>query len=412
MSQPLPEKGALFSRPYTLFLTSRFLAVLASTCQTVVIAWEVYETARQSMSVAEASFVVGMIGLAKFLPLVALTLIAGETADRHDRRTILRLCYLAQLLTSVGLAFRSELGGGLWQIFTLAALFGCARAFFQPTVSALGPMLVPPHLLPRAIATNSLVAQVANISGPALGGVLCAVSPLTGYLVSIGLFATAILCTSLIRANTRPFVDPGRSRVAQIREGLGYVWRSKIVLGAISLDMFAVMLGGATGLLPVFARDVLQVGPEGYGILRGSPAIGALLMAGYLSIRPIRRHAGLKMFAAVAVFGLMTLAFGYSRSFPLSVGCLALLGAADMVSVFTRQSLVQIVTPDRMRGRVSAVSTLFIGASNELGEFESGIAARFLGPVGAVVFGGVGSLFVTGFWAWLFPSLRKADKLE
>lgn len=411
MSSNLSARGTLFTRPYTLFLTGRFCAVLASTSQTVVIAWEVYETARQTMSIAEASFVVGMIGLAKFLPMVALALVAGDTADRYDRRTILRLCYAAQFLTAAGLALRSELGGGLWQIFVLAALFGCARAFFQPTVSALNPMLAPPHLLPRAIATNSLVAQVANISGPALGGVLCAVSPVLGYAVCMGLYAVASLSIWLVRAETRPAVAPGRSRAAQIREGLAYVWGNKLVLGAISLDMFAVMLGGVTGLLPVFARDVLHVGPEGFGILRGSPAIGALVMAGYLSLRPIRRRIGVKMFLAVAVFGLMTLVFAHARSFPLSVACLAVLGAADMISVFTRQSMVQIATPDHLRGRVSAVSALFIGASNELGEFESGVVARFLGPIGAAAFGGYGSLVVTGVWAWLFPSLRRADTL-
>lgn len=412
MSLNPPEGDALFRRPYALFLAGRLFVVLASTAQGVVIAWEVYETARQSLSVAEASFVVGLIGLAKFLPLVALALVAGDTADRYDRRTILRLCYAAQLLTAAGLALRSELGGGLWPIFAFAALFGGARAFFQPAVSALNPMLVPAHLVPRAIATNSLVAQVANIAGPALGGVLCAVSPTLGYAVCVGLYAAASVCIWLVRADTRPAaVEPGRSRAAQIREGLTYVWGNKLVLGAISLDMFAVLLGGATGLLPVFARDVLHVGPEGYGVLRGAPAIGALLMAGYLSVRPIRRRVGLKMFLAVGLFGLMTLAFAYSQSFPLSVACLAVLGAADMVSVFTRQSLVQIVTPDHLRGRVSAVSALFIGASNELGAFESGVAALLLGPVGAVVFGGVGSLAVTGLWAWLFPSLRKADTL-
>ncbi len=412
MHTHVPDNAAFFTRPYVCFLSGRFFAVLASTSQGVLIAWEVYETARQSMSVAEASLVVGMIGLAKFLPLVALALVAGETADRYDRRPILRLCYLAQLVTAVGLAVRSGLGGGLWQIFALAALFGCARAFFQPTVSALGPMLVPAHLLPRAIATNSLVSQVANISGPALGGVLCAASPAAGYAVCVGLYAAAVLCVSLIRADTRPAFEPGRSRAAQIREGLGYVWGNKLVLGAISLDMFAVMLGGVTGLLPVFARDVLHVGPEGFGVLRGAPAIGALLTAGLLSVRPARTRVGVKMLAAVAVFGLMTLVFAYSRWFPLSVACLAVLGAADMVSVFTRQSLVQIATPDRMRGRVSAVSTLFIGASNELGEVESGIAARFLGPIGAAAFGGYGSLAVTGLWAWLFPTLRRADRLD
>ncbi|WP_020468779.1 MFS transporter [Zavarzinella formosa] len=410
--QSVDDNSSLLGRrPYVFYLTGRFFGTLANTSQAVIIAWQVYEIARQAMSVAEASFAVGMIGLAQFLPLFCLTLVAGETADRYNRRLILTLCYLAQLLSSAGLAFHSEFGGGLWPVFALSALFGSARAFFQPTASALGPMLVPPRLLPRAIATNSLVAQVASITGPALGGMLCAVSPVLGYGVCAGLYLCAAICSLMIRANTRPVIEAGRSRVAQIREGLGYVWENKLVLGAISLDLFAVLLGGATGLLPVFARDVLDVGPQGFGLLRGSPAVGALLMAGCLAIRPIRSRIGIKMFMAVGVFGLMTFVFAYSRSLPLSMMCLAILGGADMVSVFTRQSLVQIATPDRMRGRVSAVSTLFIGASNELGEFESGVTARFLGPVGAVAFGGAGSLFVTGLWAWLFPSLRKADRL-
>lgn len=401
----------LARRPYVLFLAGRFLGTLATGSQSVVIGWEVYEVARRTMSVAEASFAVGMIGLAQFLPLSALTLVAGEAADRHDRRRIIVCCFLTQLMASVGLALRSSLGGGLWPIFALASLFGCTRAFFHPTASALGPMLVPLRLLPRAIATNSLAAQLASILGPGLGGLLCARSPVLGYSVSAGLYAAAATCSLLIRADTRPPFEAGRSRTAQIREGLGYVWGNKLVLGAISLDLFAVLLGGATGLLPVFARDVLGVGPRGFGILRASPAVGALIVAGSLAYRPIRGRAGVKMLLAVGLFGLMTLVFAYSRSVPLSGFALAVLGGADMVSVFTRQSLVQIATPDRMRGRVSAVSTLFIGASNELGEFESGVAARVLGPVGAVAFGGAGAIAVTLVWAWLFPPLRKADRL-
>jgi MFS family permease len=401
----------LARRPYALFLAGRFLGALATGSQAVVIAWDVYELARRTMSLAEAAFVVGMIGLAQFLPLFALTLVAGETADRHDRRHILTFCYLAQLVISAGLALRSAIGGGLWPIFSLAALFGCARAFLHPTASALGPMLVPLRLLPRAIATNSLAAQLASIVGPAFGGLLCVLSPVLGYAVSAGLFAAAASCTLLIRADTRPPVDPARSRVAQIREGLVYIWGNKLVLGAISLDLFAVLLGGATGLLPVFARDVLKVGAQGFGILRASPAAGALMVATWLAYRPIRRRAGAKMLLAVGLFGLLTVGFAFSRSLPLSVFTLAVLGGADMVSVFTRQSLVQIATPNPMRGRVSAVATLFIGASNELGEFESGVVARVLGPVGSVAFGGFGAIAVTGVWAWLFPRLRTADRL-
>ncbi len=215
----------------------------------------------------------------------------------------------------------------------------------------------------------------------------------------------------MIRAETRPTAVLGRSRTAQIREGLKYIWANKLVLGAITLDLFAVLLGGATGLLPVFARDVLGVGPRGFGLLRASPAAGALLVAGYLAFRPIRSRAGLTMLVAVAVYGLMTVVFAYSRSVPLSLFALAMLGGADMISVFIRQSLIQIATPDQIRGRVSAVATLFIGASNELGEFESGVAARLLGPVGAVAFGGAGALVVTSIWARIFPTLRSADQL-
>lgn len=293
----------------------------------------------------------------------------------------------------------------------IAALFGCTRAFFHPAASALGPMLVPPHLLPRAIRTNTLVVQTAMTFGPALGGLLCDASPTVGYAVCAGLYAVGMGFLMLVRVDARPKVEVGRSRTAQIREGIGYVWANKIVFGAISLDLFAVLLGGATGLLPVFARDVLHVGPQGFGLLRSAPSVGAILVGTYLAFRPIRGHVGAKMFLAVGLFGLMTVVFAFSESFVLSVAALAVLGGADMVSVFTRQSLVQLSTPDRMRGRVSAVSTLFIGASNELGEFESGVVARFLGPVGAVAFGGFGAMAVTALWAKLFPALRKADRL-
>ena len=414
-AEPVPTaddlRTLLARRPYALFLAGRSCGSLATTTQAVVLGWEVYETARQTMSVPEASLVVGLIGLAQFLPLAALTLVAGEAADRHDRRRLLALCLTAQLLTAAGLAVRSHLGGGLEPIFALAALFGCARAFAMPTSSALGPMLVPPALLPRAIATNTLAFQVSAVVGPALGGALCAISAAAGYAACAGLYAAGAACALSIRADTRPVVEPGQSRAAQIREGLGYLWHSKLVLGAISLDLFAVLLGGATALLPVFARDVLEVGPRGFGVLRAAPAVGALIVAVCLSLRPIRSRVGVKMLLSVGLFGLMTVVFAYSRWPALSVVALAVLGGADMVSVFTRQSLVQIGTPDRMRGRVAALSTLFIGASNELGEFESGLVARFLGPVGSVAFGGAGAMAVTALWAWLFPPLRKIDRL-
>ena len=272
-------------------------------------------------------------------------------------------------------------------------------------------MLVPRRLLPRAIAWNSLAWQSASIAGPAAAGFLVARSAETAYFTTFALYGVAFTLILLIRKNAKPDVNPG-SRWALIKEGLSYVWRQKIVFGAISLDLFAVLLGGATALLPVFARDVLHVGPQGFGLLRAGPAMGATVVALWLAANPIRAKAGLYMFGGVAVFGLATIVFGLSQSLWLSVAALAVLGGADMLSVFVRQTLVQLVTPDHMRGRVAAVSSVFIGASNELGEFESGVIARILGPVGAAVFGGVGAVMVTGFWAWLFPDLRKADRLE
>jgi len=271
-------------------------------------------------------------------------------------------------------------------------------------------MLVPRALLPRAIAWNSLAWQSASIIGPALGGVLCAASPAISYSVSMGLYVLAAGALVMIRGETRPAVQPG-SRWALVKEGLSYVWSNRIVFGAISLDLFAVLLGGATALLPVYARDVLKVGAQGFGVLRAGTAVGAGGVAILLAIRPIHRKAGLFMFSGVAVFGAATVVFALSRSLALSVLALAVLGGADMLSVYVRQTLVQIVTPDPMRGRVAAVSTLFIGASNELGEFESGVAARLLGPIGAALFGGIGAIVVTGAWAKLFPALRKADRL-
>jgi MFS family permease len=410
---PPPESlGALLrQRSFVLFWISRFLAVLATQAQAVTIAWQVYELARRTSSVEQAAFALGMIGLAQFLPLFALTLVAGDTADRHDRRVIVMSCLVVEIICVGGLAFLTHAGvATLWPIFSLAMVFGAARAFMGPASTALAPGLVPLPLLPRAIAWNSLSWQGASIAGPALGGLLCAISPGVSYMVIGGVYVVAALILLLVRA-PRPQVRHTASRVALIKEGLVYVWRQKIVFGSISLDLAAVLLGGATALLPVFARDVLHVGAEGFGVLRAGPAIGASLVAAYLAAHPIKRHAGIAMFSGVAVFGLATLVFAFSRSMVLSVLALAVLGGGDMVSVFIRQSLVQIVTPDAMRGRVAAVSTLFIGASNELGEFESGVAARLLGPVGAAIFGGVGALVVTGVWARLFPDLRKADRL-
>jgi MFS family permease len=341
-----------------------------------------------------------------------LALPAGETADRHDRKWVLGICYAAETLTAVALAAATFMHMvTIPLLLVISAAFGASRAFMGPSSTALGPMLVPKGLLPRAIAWNSLAWQGGSIIGPAIGGALLArYGSGVSYSATTALYLVAGLCIISIRGNTKPVVQPG-SRWALMKEGLAYVWTNKIVFGAISLDLFAVLLGGATALLPVFARDVLHAGPQAFGVLRAGPAMGASAVAILLAANPIRRHAGVIMFCGVAVFGAATVVFGLSKWLPLSVVALATLGGADMLSVYVRQTLVQIVTPDQMRGRVGAVSSLFIGASNELGEFESGLVARFLGPVGAAIFGGVGALIVTGLWAKLFPALRKADRL-
>ena len=399
-------------RDFALFWAARFTAILGAQAQAVTLGWQVYEVARQTRSVPESAFLVGMIGLAQFVPLFLLTLPAGEVADRRDRKTVMALCFgveaiCALVLVGAALAERPP----LWIIFAVAALFGAARAFVMPTSTAIGPMLVPRPLLPRAIAFNSLAFQTGAIAGPALGGVLVAISPAVSYGVSVALYGIGAGFLLLIRTSTLPERQHG-SRIALIKEGLVYVWRKRIVFGAISLDLVAVLLGGATALLPVFARDVLHAGPDTFGLLRAAPAVGAALVAVTLARRPIHRFAGSWMFGGVALFGVATIVFALSRQVWLSLLALAVLGGADMVSVFIRQTLIQIVTPDPMRGRVAAVSTLFIGASNELAEFESGLVARLLGPVGAALFGGIGALAVTGLWAWLFPDLRQADRLE
>ena len=410
----VPSARALLKeRDYLAFWASRWTGSFAAQIQSVAMGWQMYGLARATgRSVEESAFLVGMLGLAAFVPVFLLALTAGETADRHDRKKVLLACFTGEILTVLLLALASWRGfASVTLLLFVGAAFGTARAFFAPANTALGPMLVPRALLPRAIAWNSLAWQTASVAGPAVGGVLVAISPTHAYSATFGLYLISMLSVWVIRKSTQPQVQPG-SRWQLMKEGLSYVWRQKIVFGAISLDLFAVLLGGATALLPVFARDVLHVGAEGFGILRASPAIGATLVGLTLAARPIRHKAGVFMFAGVAVFGLATCVFALSRSLWVSVAALAVLGGADMLSVYVRQTLVQLVTPDAMRGRVAAVSSVFIGASNELGEFESGVVARFLGPVNAAIFGGVGALIVTGVWAKLFPALRKADRLE
>ena len=409
----VPSARALLKeRDYLLFWASRWAGGFGAQIQSVAIGWHMYELARQSRSVEESAVLVGMIGLATFIPVFLLTLPAGECADRYDRKKVLLLCLSGEIASVLTLAIATVNGyASPALLLGIAVVFGASRAFFAPANTALGPMLVPRKLLPRAIAWNSLAWQSASIAGPAAAGLLVARSAETAYFTTFALYGLSAMLVLSIRGNAKPETNPG-SRWQLMREGLSYVWRQKIVFGAISLDLFAVLLGGATALLPVFARDVLHVGPEGFGILRAGPAMGATAVALFLAANPIRRHAGRIMFMGVAVFGASTVVFGLSNSLWLSVAALAVLGGADMLSVFVRQTLVQLVTPDHMRGRVASVSSVFIGASNELGEFESGVVARILGPVGAAVFGGVGAIMVTGLWAKLFPDLRRADRLE
>jgi MFS family permease len=409
MSQPTAAKFNLLVYPnFCFLLLARFLSSVAMLTQSVTLGWQVYSIARLSYSVGHSSLLVGMIGLMQFLPMFALVLLAGETADRYDRRKILLGCITLQLVCSSTLALiATSSHPSLVAIFAMAGVFGVARAFTMPTSASLGPMLVPREILPRAIGFNSLTMQVGMVIGPWVGGVLCAVSVPAAYATAGAIYFVAGVALFFIRANTKPN-HAGGARLSLIAEGLAYVWSNRVVFGAISLDLFAVLLGGVTALLPVFARDILHIGAHGFGLLRSAPAIGGGLMALTLSLRPIHRDAGFWMLCAVAAYGVATVVFAVSTWLAVSMLALAVLGAADSISVFVRQSLVQLLTPDEMRGRVSAVSSLFISASNELGEFESGVAARFLGPIGAAIFGGVGSVALTGVWAYLFPSLRKA----
>lgn len=399
------------SRSFTFFWMGRFLSVLAAFTQSVTIGWQVYSVARSTQSIEESSFLVGMVGLSQFLPVFLLALPSGMIADRYDRRKILLFSCILQFLCASSLALNAyQETPSLLVIFSMAALFGVARAFIMPATTALGPMLVPSELLPRAIAWNSLSMQAGMILGPWIGGTLCAISSSKSYGVSALLFMLSGAAFVSIRGVTRPAHNPA-SRFRMVQEGLSYVWNNKLVFGAISLDLFAVLLGGVTALLPVYAKDILGIGANGFGLLRSGPALGGGAMAVLLSLAPIRRKAGPLMLGAVIVYGISTIIFALSKNLTLSMISLMLLGAADVISVFVRQNLVQVVTADSMRGRVSAVSGLFISASNELGEFESGVVARLIGPVGSALFGGVGSILITLLWAKLFPSLRQADRL-
>lgn len=376
----------------------------------VVIGLHVYDIARQTMSIERASFWLGMVGLAQFLPLFLLTLVAGYVADRIDRRWIARTSLALELGCAATLAILVWTDSmSLAPLFVIAVSLGVARAFAVPALSSFAPNLVPLALLPSAIALNSIAWQIGAVAGPLLGGAAYAITIGLPYALSALLFIIALAAMFIIRPIA--IGNAGQSHpVRAVIEGLAYVRDNKIVLGAITLDLFAVLLGGATAMLPVYARDILHVGSEGLGALRAAPAVGAAITAFILARRPIRRHVGIKMFACVAIFGIATIIFGQSRMMWLSLASLVILGGADMISVYVRSSLIQLHTPDAMRGRVSAVSGLFISASNELGEFRAGLVGSVFGPVVAVVGGGALALLVTGACAWLFPGLRRADR--
>jgi len=397
---------------YRYFWSMRLAFVMASTMLVVVIGYQVYDLARETMPIREAAFLLGMVGLAQFLPLFLLALPAGYVADRLDRRAIVRTSIAIEALcaaTLAGLAAADSMS--LTALFVVSVLLGISRAFAGPALSAFAPNIVPASVLPTAIAWGSIAWQTGSVVGPSLGGVLYAGHPSWAYALSAALLALATVLAFLIRRIPRG--NAGESHpVRAVIDGLRYVRRNRILFGAISLDLFAVLLGGATAAIPVFARDILHVGAEGAGILRAAPALGAALTAYWLTRHPVARHVGFKMFAGVGVFGLATVVFGLSDLFWLSLVALAVLGAADMVSVYVRSSLIQLHTPDAMRGRVSSVSQLFISASNELGEFETGLTIAWFGPRLAIVLGGVGAMAVTAIWAWRFPELRTADRFE
>jgi hypothetical protein len=394
-------------RDFYAFVSARFLATAAMQVQSVAIGWQIYAITRSTLAL-------GIVGLCQFAPMFLLVLPAGELSDRFDQRRILSMTQVLQavcgaLLLLLSLAHPSS----VWPYYAILVLFGSARGFYAPANQSLLPFLVPPEKLPKSIALSSSVFTSAVIVGPALGGFLYAFGPVYTYGVCVaGFLAASLLIASLGGRRRRGHVASGASRLERVAEGVRFVRHRPVVLGAISLDLFAVLLGGATALLPVYARDILHAGPIGLGVLRSGPAVGAAVMALALAHRPLARHAGITMFFSVAVFGIATIVFGLSTNFYLSLVALATLGASDMISVFVRSALIQYATPDDMRGRVSAVSMLFVGASNELGEFESGVTAAWFGTIPAVVIGGLGTLGVVAVWMWLFPPLRNVDRLS
>ncbi len=397
------------------YVVTRWTMTLAQYAMVLIIGYQAYDLARSELGlgVQEASARLGLLGLLQFLPLFLLTPVTGWVADRYDRLVIARLTLLLQFACAVTLAAVTYVGAmHLPVLLGIAVLLGVARAFAGPAYSSIAPNLVPKAVLPTAIALSSIAWQTGAIVGPAIGGLAYAVRHDFAYWAAAGLFAIASLFLWQVKPLARRPAPSNARPLAQVAEGLRYVAGNKVVLGAITLDLFAVLLAGATALLPVYARDILRVGPTGLSQLAAAPAVGAAVVAIVFSIRPLKSNVGPKMLGAVVVFGLATVVFGLSTSMALSLGALGVAGAADMFSVYVRQSLIQLATPDDKRGRVSAVSGLTISASNELGEAESGFLAWAMGPVFAVVAGGAAAILITLGWAALFPALRRAKRFE
>jgi MFS family permease len=392
---------------FVLFQSARFCMVLAMEMQSVAVGWQVYEMTKRPLDL-------GLVGLVQFLPGILLFLVSGHAADRYDRRKLIMFCYLGYgLCFGLLLLTAMRRGGSVVFIFIVLIALGVARAFNAPVSRALVPQLVPEEVFPNAVAWASTLFQGAAILGPALGGIVYAASggPAAVYALALAMTIVAVVCTLKMKTQEK-YRAREPANWTSVSAGLRYIWREKVVLGSISLDLFAVFLGGAVALLPVYAREILFTGPWGLGLLRTAPGVGAAAMAIFLAHRPLRRKAGLIMLWCVAGFGFFTILFGLSHSFALSLAELFFVGATDMVSVIVRAILIQVATPDEMRGRVNAVDMVFIGASNELGEFESGLTAQWLGTIPAVVLGGIGTLVVTAIWAWRFPELRKVEQVH
>ncbi|OWR01338.1 MFS transporter [Sphingopyxis witflariensis] len=400
---------------YRYFWLARFTAVMATMAMVVVIGVQLYDTARTDygMSVHEASFQLGLLGLFQFVPLAVLTPVAGWAADRFERRSVAIFSNLVDLCIAATLGWFTWTDGlTLPLLFGLAALHGVARVFSGPAMSAIAPNIVPPTVLPRAIAMSSIAWQSASVIGPAAGGLIFAAHSASVYVFAVLLLAISAFTISRVRPVLPPPSEVRRHPLREMADGLQFTWRERFLLGTITLDLFAVILSGATALFPVFARDIFHTGPDAVGFMRAAVALGSVAVGVGLAIHPIERNVGVKMLWAVAAFGAGTVAFGLSTNLLLSLALLVVMGAADMFSVFVRSTLIQLNTPDHMRGRVSAVSGLAISASNELGEMRAGSMAAVMGPVGAVVVGGAAAIGVTALWAWLFPELRRARTFE